>query len=69
MTTLAGLVAAGAGLGFVTQGIARVARPGVAYRPVLPPPPSLPMATAWREPAMSGTAERFLDVVAKKIRS
>ena len=69
MTTLAGLVAAGAGLGFVTEGIARVARPGVAYRPVMPAPPVLPIAVAWREPAMSSTAERFLKVVARKIRS
>ena len=34
MTTLVGLVAAGTGIGFVTAGIARAARPGVAYRPV-----------------------------------
>ena len=63
MTTLAGLVAAGAGLGFVTTGIARAARPGVAYRPVAPRPPSLPMAAAWREPALSAGGERFLEVV------
>ncbi|RJT40443.1 LysR family transcriptional regulator [Mesorhizobium waimense] len=63
MTTLAGLVAAGAGLGFVTAGIARVARPGVSYRPVSPRPPSLPMAAAWREPALSASGRRFLEVV------
>lgn len=63
MTTLAGLVAAGAGLGFITAGMARVARPGVAYRPVIPPPPSLPMAAAWREPTLSASGERFLEVV------
>lgn len=64
MTTLAGLVAAGTGMGFVTEGIALVARPGVAFRPVLPAPPSLPMAAAWREPALSRSGERFLEVVA-----
>ncbi|RRI07750.1 LysR family transcriptional regulator [Mesorhizobium tamadayense] len=63
MTTLAGLVAAGAGLGFVTAGIARVARPGVTYRPVTPAPPSLPMAAAWREPALSASGRRFLEMV------
>jgi len=50
MTTLTGLVAAGVGLGFVTEGIAKVARSGVQYRPVVPAPPSLPMAAAWRKP-------------------
>ena len=64
MTTLTGLVAAGAGMGFVTEGIATVARPGVAFRPVVPEPPSLPMAAAWSEPALSISGVRFLDVVA-----
>lgn len=32
MTTLTGLVAAGVGMGFVTNGIAAVGRPGVAWR-------------------------------------
>ncbi|TIQ38481.1 MAG: LysR family transcriptional regulator [Mesorhizobium sp.] len=64
MTTLAGLVAAGAGLGFVTAGIARAARPGVVYRPVAPLPPSLPMAAAWREPGLSASGRRFLEMLA-----
>lgn len=63
MTTLTGLVAAGAGMGFVTAGIARVDRPGVAFRHVWPDPPSLPMAAAWSGPAPSPTAKRFLEVV------
>jgi DNA-binding transcriptional LysR family regulator len=63
MTTLTGLVAAGTGMGLVTEGIAMVARPGVAFRPVLPAPPSLPMAAAWREPALSRSGERFLEIV------
>ncbi|MGH7006055.1 MAG: LysR substrate-binding domain-containing protein, partial [Alphaproteobacteria bacterium] len=42
MTTLTGLVAAGVGVGLVTEGIAAVGRPGVAFRPVSPPPPHLP---------------------------
>jgi len=64
MTTLTGLVAAGAGLGFVTEGIAGVTRPGVIYRPIVPEPPSLPMAVAWRRRALSPIAERFIEVVA-----
>lgn len=63
MTTLAGLVAAGAGLGFVTAGIARAALPGVAYRPVIPSPPSLPMAAAWRVPTLSACGQQFLEMV------
>jgi DNA-binding transcriptional LysR family regulator len=63
MTTLIGLVAAGAGMGFVTAGIARAARPGVAFRPVSPEPPSLPMAAAWRASSPVPAAEHFIDVV------
>ncbi|MBX4957306.1 LysR family transcriptional regulator [Rhizobium lentis] len=63
MTTLVGLVAAGTGLGFVTSSIGRATRPGVAYRPVLPPPPSLPIAAAWHPPTLSASGERFLEVV------
>ncbi len=65
MTTLTGLVAAGAGMGFVTEGIATVARPGVAFRPVKPEPPRLPMAAAWRAPQLSRSGERFLEIVAE----
>lgn len=63
MTTLAGLIAAGVGVGFVTEGIARSGRAGVVFRPVEPAPPALPLAAAWRGTAMSVTARRFLDVV------
>jgi DNA-binding transcriptional LysR family regulator len=64
MTTLTGLAAAGAGIGFVTAGIAEVVRPGVVFRPVQPEPPRLPMAAAWREPDLSAVGQRFLDVMA-----
>ena len=69
MTTLAGLVAAGVGLGFVTEGISRLVRPGVTFRPVVPEPPRLPMAAAWRKPALSDAGKRFLEVVAELARS
>jgi hypothetical protein len=54
-------------MGFVTEGIAAVGRPGVAFRPVVPQPPSLPMAAAWREPVLSATGKRFLDVVGELV--
>jgi DNA-binding transcriptional LysR family regulator len=65
MTTLTGLVAAGAGLGLVTEGLATIIRPGITFRPVEPEPPRLPMAAAWREPVLSPTGRRFLDIVAE----
>lgn len=63
MTTMAGLVAAGAGLGFVTRGLSRQSRPGVIYRPVTPTPPSLPMAASWLKPDLAVTGRRFLEEV------
>lgn len=65
MTTLAGLVAAGVGMGFVTSGVAAVGRPGVAFRPVRPAAPYLPLAAAWRGPEMTSASATFLDVVAE----
>lgn len=62
-TTLCGLVAAGAGLGFVPEGIAHAGRPGVVFRSVRPAAPSLPMAAAWRSPSLSASGERFLEIV------
>jgi DNA-binding transcriptional LysR family regulator len=63
VTTLTGLVAAGTGLGFVSEGIANAGRPGVIFRPTRPAAPSLPMAAAWRPPAPSASARRFLEIV------
>lgn len=63
MTTLTGLISAGAGIGFVTEGIATVSRPGVIYRPVAPEPPTLPMAVAWRRGMLSHIADRFIEVI------
>ena len=65
MTTLAGLVAAGVGVGFVTEGIATAVRPGLVFRPVEPEPPKLPLAAAWRGPALSKSGELFLEIVAE----
>jgi len=63
MTTLVGLVSAGVGLGFVTEGLAAVGRPGVVFRPVSPQPPEIPVAAAWADGQPSVTAMRFLEVV------
>ncbi len=65
MTTMLGLVAAGVGIGFVTEGIAQAGRPGVAFRHVDPQPPSLPLAVSWRGEEMSPTARRFFGIVSK----
>lgn len=62
MTTLAGLVAAGAGVGFVTRGIASSNRPGVAFRDVAGAP-EVPMAAAWRSGGPTAVTRRFLDVL------
>ncbi|MFC8526084.1 LysR family transcriptional regulator [Nocardia sp. NPDC057227] len=62
MTTLAGLVAAGAGVGFVTRGIARATRPGVVFRPVREAP-AVPMAAAWAPPGLSPAGARFLEIL------
>jgi DNA-binding transcriptional LysR family regulator len=63
MTTLIGLVAAGVGVGLVTEGLARTGRPGVTFRDVSPTPPDLPMAAAWFGSSPSPTAQRFLELV------
>jgi len=63
MTTLAGLVAAGVGMGLVTAGIARIERPGVAFRPIRPTAPTLPVAAAWAGENLPPIGRNFLDIV------
>ncbi|MCO4319494.1 LysR substrate-binding domain-containing protein [Phyllobacterium sp. 21LDTY02-6] len=63
MTTLAGLVAAGAGMGFVTEGIAALRRPGIVYKSVTPQPPELPLAAAWMGKEPTAVSRRFMAVV------
>lgn len=62
MTTLAGLVAAGSGIGFVTRGVAAAGRPGVTFRTVTGAP-ALPIAAAWAPPEPSAPARRFLEML------
>ncbi|MGW0252047.1 LysR family transcriptional regulator [Nocardia goodfellowii] len=62
VTTLAGLVAAGAGLGFVTRGVAAATRPGVVFRDV-PAAPAIPMAAAWAAAEPSPAGSRFLTIL------
>lgn len=62
MTNLAGLVAAGAGIGFVSRGIAVATRPGVAFRPVARAP-LIPMAAAWSTSQPTVTAQHFLEIL------
>lgn len=62
VTTLAGLVAAGAGIGFVTKGVALSTRPGVVFRDVVGAP-AVPMAAAWAPPEPSPTSRQFIDIL------
>jgi DNA-binding transcriptional LysR family regulator len=62
VTTLAGLVATGAGIGFVTRGVARATRPGVVFREVAGAP-QVPMAAAWLGSDPGPTASAFLAVL------
>lgn len=62
MTTLTGLVAAGAGIGFVSNGIARASRPGVAFCTVTGAP-AVPMAIAWAPGEPTAAAARFMDIL------
>lgn len=64
MTTLIGLVAAGAGVGFVAGSMAAAGRAGVAFRPVSPAAPELPVALAWHEGRLP-PAGRLLLALAK----
>ena len=64
VTTLAGLVAAGAGVGFVTRGVARASRPGVVFREI-PGTPVVPMAAAWLATHPGPTGTSFLDVISR----
>ncbi|MEV6276346.1 LysR substrate-binding domain-containing protein [Nocardia sp. NPDC051832] len=68
VTTLAGLVAAGAGLGFVTRGVATATRPGVVFREV-PGAPAVPMAAAWAAAEPSPAGGRFLGILARHLGS
>ncbi|MFC4126267.1 LysR substrate-binding domain-containing protein [Nocardia rhizosphaerae] len=62
VTTVAGLVAAGAGIGFVSRGVADSTRPGVVFREV-PAAPAIPMAAAWLPPGPEPTGRRFLELL------
>jgi DNA-binding transcriptional LysR family regulator len=68
MTTLAGLVAAGSGVGFVTRGIAGTGRPGVTFRSVRGAP-ELPYATAWLATDPLPSARNFLTVARRVLGS
>lgn len=65
MTSLLALVAAGTGVGFVTEGLSRIPRPGVAYRDITPEPPGLPIAFCWQTLSLPPCAKRFLDMAVK----
>lgn len=61
MTTLVGLASAGAGVGFVTRGVARATRPGIRFVDV-DDAPVMPVAAAWLAPDPTPAAQRFVEV-------
>lgn len=66
MTTLAGLVAAGSGIGFVTSGIAGTGRPGMTFASVRGAP-ALPYAAAWLPPDPLPSAGNFLTIARRAL--
>jgi DNA-binding transcriptional LysR family regulator len=67
VTTLAGLVAAGAGIGFVTRGVALSTRPGVLFRDVSGAP-AVPMAACWVPTDPEPTSRRFLEILRRHLQ-
>jgi DNA-binding transcriptional LysR family regulator len=62
MTTLVGLVAAGAGCGFVPSSLQVIRRPGVTFRRLAKSSntPRLSTALAWRDGSLSAAAQQVL---------
>jgi DNA-binding transcriptional LysR family regulator len=57
-------VAAGLGVAFVGEPLARIfAMPGVVYRPLAPPAPLSRLGVAWRQDAASNSLRWFLEVL------
>ena len=67
--TIAGLVAAGVGVAFVPESLARLARPGVAYRAVRDLGVELTMAAVWRQGERSPVRDRFVTALRAVARS
>jgi len=65
MTSLIGLAAAGVGIGFVTEGMAMINRPGVVFKPLDEPVLYLENAVSWK--LLSTVGERFLEVIAEHL--
>lgn len=55
------LVAAGHGIGLVVESLSSMTRPGLVFRPIAGPAPSLPTALATREAADAPTITAFVD--------
>jgi DNA-binding transcriptional LysR family regulator len=63
-------VAAGLGVAFVGEPLARIfAMPGVVYRPLAPPAPLSRLGVAWRQDAASNTLRWFLEVLDELARA
>jgi DNA-binding transcriptional LysR family regulator len=64
MQTIIGLVASGAGVSLVPASVGESERPGVTFRPLADPSPSIELQVAWRAGEPSALRDGFLRVAA-----
>ncbi len=67
MQTIVGLVSAGMGLALVPQSVSNLMRPGVEYRSLHDPTPTVETGLAWRRDNASPVLQGFLDLLRKNI--
>ncbi len=67
MQTIVGLVSAGMGLALVPQSVSNLMRPGVEYRSLHDPTPTVETGLAWRRDNPSPVLQGFLDLLRKNI--
>ncbi|MES2901527.1 MAG: LysR family transcriptional regulator [Pseudomonadota bacterium] len=67
MQTIVGLVSAGMGLALVPQSVSNLMRPGVEYRALHDPTPTVETGLAWRRDNPSPVLQGFLELLRKNI--
>ncbi|MES2261911.1 MAG: LysR family transcriptional regulator [Pseudomonadota bacterium] len=65
MQTIVSLVSAGMGIALVPQSVSNLMRPGVEYRALLDPTPSVETGLAWRRDNRSPVLQGFLELLRK----
>lgn len=63
VATVMSFVAAEMGVALIPESLQGLVRPGIAFRPISPPAPRLPLAIMYRAGPRSPTTEAFLSVV------